>query len=138
MSFRILLALVSLVIAACTFHFFWTAITAPEKLSYNVPRQDGKTKFLNYAYLFAVFIGTAVCLYHGAIAALSWMPHSWVSTDEDGNSEWLAATFAGIIALVGAIGLLDGLGNAANKRVELEQELDEFRREKWGQKRPQI
>jgi hypothetical protein len=133
--FNVLHATVSLWIAGCTFHFFWVFLNGPQRLREINARCDGsfKGKAFAYIYLFSVFIGICICVYDGALAAFSWMPRSWVTTDEDGASYWIAQTLAGTFSLAAGIGLVDGMIKAATDRLNTQEQLEHLQREKWGQ-----
>ena len=132
--FSILFPAISLGIAGCTIHFFYSFLEAPAKIEF-FGHSNARPRHENWkvwTYLIAVFCGLYVCIYHGAMAALSWMPHSWVGIDEDGRAEWYGYTISYTFAFVASVGLLDGLLKANTHRLELELERDRLNQERWA------
>jgi hypothetical protein len=112
----ILITLFSWICAGCTVNFFWQCFHSPHQVAWS--RRHG---FLGFAYYLCVWIGVGYCIFRGAEVTVQWMPRSWVSYSEDGDSSWVGDILAGLAAFIGSILLLEEMGKVTQKLAEVEK-----------------
>jgi hypothetical protein len=67
----------------------------------------GFAKFKRNLHVGVVFLGIGLILYGGFLFLLSWMPHQWVSYDDEGDDPiWMATVIAVFLAFFGSLWLI--------------------------------
>lgn len=117
---RMLFAVFSLAIAACTAHYFYFLLWRPTEF-HKLHRVRLRQSRWAYPYAFAAWFGTGYMIYAGALATLSWIPRSWIVHGEDGP-EWLAHSLALIIAFIAGMFVVGQFEEIAKKLADGERD----------------
>src|SRR5215471_17003208 len=121
-----LFLLADLAIVGCIVHYGYSTLTVSGSVALDnfarrsessFPKKYDKLKM--NSYFVAGFISLGLALYGVLVFLFSWMPHRWVSYDDDGDPMWMAANLAGLGAFFGAVALLQFLMKTHGKFLEL-------------------
>jgi hypothetical protein len=120
-----LFVLADLAIIGFIIHFGYSTLTVQGSIALerSARRRKFPTRFDKLkegSYYVAVFLSLGLALYGVLVFLFSWMPHQWVSYDEDGDRPmWMAANLAGIGAFFGAVALMSFLMKTHGQFLEL-------------------
>jgi hypothetical protein len=68
------------------------------------------------------FVGTLVVLFHAAVAALSWIPRSWIVLNDE--RLWVGFLAAAVLALIANVLMHSHMARLARRYAELAQRLE--------------
>ncbi|WP_445487846.1 hypothetical protein [Rhodopseudomonas sp. RCAM05734] len=117
------IALAYLGIGACNVFFYWAVYFRPEM--FREPLRYSSYGGWQGLIFIPVYIGTGICIYHGALACLSWIPEGWdfASYGSATSAETLSMIFAGNAGWIFPL----GAANMAIKFTNLNDQLEDLR-----------